>query len=126
MGAHASGRPLRGVLVSNSLTTPANVPLFDPATGDSYALKENDVLILYSLSINNGSSASVITLFSDIDGDNSPGSNEIIWRGSMSPDKSVWHFSPRGQVLPKSLPIKAVASAASTNTSIILELEVQE
>lgn len=126
MGYHASGRSLRGILTSNDVTSPTPIPMYDSATGAVYTIQPNDVLVLYALMVNNGDSDNIVTIFSDINNDNTVSAGEFIWGKSMLAFQDAGFVYPRGLTLPKSVPVKAVCSSASTNLRIILYLEVQE
>lgn len=123
MSTHAGGREVRGLIISDDISTAVAFTLYDQATQDTVTMRSQDRLIVYMVAIHNGDSAAVVQVFDDKDGDAAVDAGEQLFGGSMNAKALEGYESKRGIALLR-IP-KAIASGASANTKIFLYGEVQ-
>jgi hypothetical protein len=119
-----AGKWVRGYLASSDISTAAAVSLFD-ADGNAVTQTVGTRLIITSLEIRNGATASIITLFADTDGDGALDSGEELWSGSLAVNGGLEMSFLDGLASRKLAAsnvnrLMAVASAASVGTRINL------
>ncbi len=117
-----NGEYVRGLLLSDDITTPVDVPLFD-RNGNARTLKAGERLVLNFISLNNGATASVITLFQDNDGGGTLTSGEELYRASIG--IAAQNFLDAGELHLKPLTatggkLRVIASVASVKTTIVV------
>lgn len=114
-----AGEYVRGFLSSNDLTTAAAIPLFN-SQGVSRTLGARERIVIASLALNNGGTASVLTVFCDVDADGTVDTGEGLYAASLAangnnspnledPLLGVFGFAP-----------SVKASAASAGTTVVL------
>lgn len=120
--ASPNGRYVRGYLASSDITTAVDVPLFD-RDGIAYVLQVGERLVLDFLSLNNGATASIITLFADKNGGGTLDAGEELYSASVA--VNAQNFMDDAEiVLPRLTAaggkLKVVASVASVGSRIIV------
>lgn len=120
------GQYFRGYLASDDITTAAVIPLFD-INGGSITVPIGKRPILTSLFLNNGATASILTLFADTNGNSALDAGEELISSSLAangnlsfvdddviPGRTIAAGSPNKNVL------MVKASAASVGSRIIV------
>lgn len=127
MHIHAPGRPVKGILQSDDLSTATVITLYDISTQEALtfsATGPNPRLILYLLSVSNGDSAAIVTVFDDKDADGTVDAGEPLFAKSMAA-KDLGGFEYKRGIALLRIP-KVKASGASANTTVIFFGELQE
>lgn len=120
-----TGKYVRGYLASSDISTAAIVPLFD-ANGAAYTLLVGERLVIDSLSLNNGATASKITVFSDANGNAALDAGEALYtatlpiNGQSSPNLLTPILSRQITPAAANGVLYAVASVASVGSVVFL------
>lgn len=120
-----NGFYVSGYLASDDISTAAAIPLFD-GNGVSYTLSPGERLIIASVSINNGATASVVKIFADADGDGALDAGEELYAASLaakaqaSPNLAQPIYSRQIGATAAINKLFAIASASSVGTIIVL------
>lgn len=122
-----SGDLLQSYLASDDLTTAVEVVLKDLA-GNAVVLGSGERLWLTDVILNNGATASVITIFQDANGDGNVTAGEEIYRAACAVNSTNPATSLRSPIATRranataaNRKIKAKASAASVGTTVICQ-----
>lgn len=122
MYSSPGGEYVRGYLASSDITTAVDVPLFD-RNGNARVLQVGERLVISFLSLNNGATSSIITLFADKNGGGTLDAGEELYSASVAAnaqnfmDDAELHAPKLTAVGGK---LKVVASVASVGTRIIV------
>lgn len=116
MGNFASGRFVKANLLSSDLQTAAPVVLYDANTSEAITFTPGMTFVMYALTVNNGDSAAIVTVFDDVDGDAAVDTGEHIFHKSMNAKEQAGFALVRG--FPAIRLPKVKASAASANTAV--------
>lgn len=114
----APGRPVKGLLISNDISTTAPLALYDANTSAAVTFSPGMTLVIYALSVNNGDTAAVVTVFDDADGDDAVDTGEPIFHKSMNAKEQAGFALVRGYPAVR-LP-KVKASASSANSAVFI------
>lgn len=127
MHIHAPGKPVKGIIQTGDLSTAASFTLYDISTQEALTFSSTGInprLILYLLSVSNGDTAAVVTVFDDKNGDGNVDAGEPLWAKSMAA-KDLGGFEYKRGIALLRIP-KVKASGASANTTVIFFGELQE
>lgn len=120
------GQYFRGYLASDDITTAAVIPLFD-INGVAITVPIGKRPILTSLFLNNGATASILTLFADTNGNSALDAGEELISSSLAANGSLPFVDDDvipGRTIAAGSPNKNVlmvkASAASVGSRIIV------
>lgn len=121
-----NGKYFSGYLASNDISTAAAIPLFD-ADGNSLTLAVGERPVIQTISLNNGGTASKITIFADKNAGGSLDAGEELYAASLAANSNnspnLDHTPVMGRrigPLATNNKLFAVASAASANTVIVI------
>ena len=124
MNVHAPGRPVKCVINTNDASSVQTFTVYDVATQEVITFGTNDIFVLYLLSISNGDSAVVASVFDDLDGAGDADNSDTLFKKSMNAKEQAGFAYTRGLPL-KRIP-KFLASTSSANTSVVLYGDIQE
>jgi hypothetical protein len=119
------GEYVRAFLASSDLTTAAAITWLD-RDGVTRVIASGERVIISDIVLNNGGTASVIQIFQDQDGDGAVDAGEELFAASLAANgqTSASLISPiqtaRKSATANNGKVKAIASAASANTKIVL------
>lgn len=119
-----SGEYFRAYLASDDLSTAAAIPLVD-RDGNTRTLVTGERIVISSLTINNGATASKVTIFQDADGDGAVDAGEELYAASLGANGQAAGYFEEVGLMGKRKPasngdLKAKASIASVGTTIII------
>lgn len=117
-----NGEYVRGYLASDTMNADADIPLFD-RDGNSRVLKVGERLVLNFITVNNGATTAVVTLYADKNGDGAVTAGEELWRSSNVVSGQT--FLDAGEIhCPKLTAVggklRVHASAASVGSTIVV------
>lgn len=120
---YASGRTTKGYIAADDFQTAQAVTLYDVATQEVVTIDVNQIFVIYLISVSNGDTDAVITVFDDADGDGNVDTAEILFKKSMASKEQAGYAWVRGMGVKRAPKIKA--SAASANSFVLILGEVQ-
>lgn len=120
----AAGNYFRMFLSSDDLTTASDVTLLD-AQGNTLIVAVGERVVITDIAINNGATASVVTIFVDTDDDGTVDAGESLYAASLAIKGGVSSSFFTPLQLPRKPTatagdVKVKASAASVGTTVIL------